>query len=138
MPKFSSCLHLNHVLFGGVLIICLILFFVPGSSLILIIILLTLLTFLSTMLGSLFSVYVPLSYNEDNMSAPVAGLLDALIYLGGAVSTFVLGHILVDGTLKGVTLFWIGAAAFGILIPMIMPKPVLKGRQDAGGQSREE
>ena len=86
-----------------------------------IIILIALLSILSTMLGSLNSVYVPLSCDKDNMSAPLAGMLDALIYLGGAVSTFVLGHILGSGSLRGASLFWIFTAGLGILLPLLMP-----------------
>lgn len=123
MPKIKNNLILNGMLFGASLVICIAILCVPENASILIIILITLLTFLSTMLGSLYSVYVPLSYNEDNMSAPVAGLLDALIYLGGAISTFVLGHILTNGSLKGASVFWIITSGLGMLIPVLMPRP---------------
>ena len=123
MPKIKNNLILNGMLFGASLVICIAILCVPEKASILIIILITLLTFLSTMLGSLYSVYVPLSYNEDNMSAPVAGLLDALIYLGGAISTFVLGHILTNGSLKGANVFWIITSGLGMLIPVLMPRP---------------
>ena len=128
LPKFRDYPRFSSALFGSVAALCVLILLLPGSSPILLIILISLLTFLSTMLGSLFSVYVPLSYTADNMSAPVAGLLDALIYLGGAISTFVLGHILASDSLKGAAVFWIFTSILGILLPVIMPKPVQKQR----------
>ena len=129
MPRVRSYLTLNTLLFGTIAAICLGIFMLPENSVILVIVLIILLTFLSTMLGSLYSVYVPLSYNKDNMSAPIAGLLDALIYLGGAVSTFVLGHIMSSGSLKGTSVFWLLTAILGILIPILMPGPEIQKPQ---------
>lgn len=123
IPRCGSYLRLNGILFGSIIAVCLCMLILPQGSTILLIFLIALLTLFSTMLGSLFSVYVPLSYNRDNMSAPVAGLLDALIYLGGAVSTFVLGQILSSGDLKGAVIFWTFTAALGVLVPLLMPKP---------------
>ena len=126
LPRFRDHLKLNAVLFFAIIIICAGILCVPADSSVLLIILIAILTFLSTMLGSIYSVYVPLDYDFDNMSAPLAGLLDALIYLGGAISTFVLGHILASGSLKDAALFWGIIAALGILIPIVMPRPVHK------------
>ena len=126
LPKFRNYLKINAWLFGLISAICFAVLLLPENAPIPAVILISLLTLLSTMLGSLFSVYVPLSYTHDNKSAPVAGLLDALIYLGGAVSTFVLGHILGSGSLDGAAVFWIITAVSGIIIPALMPKPIHK------------
>lgn len=113
-------------LFACFTVISIMILLIPGVSGLLVVLLIALLTFLSTMLGTLFSVYVPLSYNNDNLGAPLAGLLDALIYLGGAISTFVLGHILVSDSLNNAVVFWIITAFIGAVLSVVMPKPVRK------------
>ena len=124
LAKNQDFRALSAKLFAGFTILSVMILLVPHGSGLLIIILIALLTFLSTMLGTLFSVYVPLSYNDDNMGAPLAGMLDALIYLGGAISTFILGHILVSDSLNGAVVFWIIAAALGLILSVTMPRPI--------------
>ena len=126
LKKSRDFRDLSAKMFVGFTLLSVLILLIPAGANILVVILIALLTFLSTMLGSLLSVYVPLSYNDDNMGAPLAGFLDALIYLGGSISTFVLGHILVSGSLNSAVGFWIITAVLGVVVSVIMPKPIRK------------
>ena len=123
LPRCRNYRVLSLQMFAAYTLISVLIFLVPEGAYLLTVLLIALLTLLSTMLGSLLSVYVPLSYNDDNMGAPLAGMLDALIYLGGAISTFVLGHILVSDSLNTAVGFWIITAVLGIVVSAVMPKP---------------
>ena len=103
--------RLLQALFGGIAVLCMAsLLFSHGSNL-LFLILIILMTFLSNLIGSLMSLYVPLEYSDDNMGAPVAGVLDAVIYIGSSISTYLLGSIISSNDLNGAVVIWLIAAS---------------------------
>lgn len=107
--------RLLQTLFGTIAVLCgASLLFSRGSNL-LFLILIVLLTFLSNLVGSLMSLYVPMEYSDDNMGAPVAGVLDAVIYIGSSISTYLLGGIISSNNLNGAVVIWLIAAAAAFL-----------------------
>ena len=75
--------------------------------------LLTVLTLVCCLIGPIITSYIPLSYADDDMSAPVSGILDAMVYLGGSVSTYLLGHLVGNGVLTGAAWYWMVVALLG-------------------------
>ena len=108
--------RLLQLLFGGIAVLCgLSLLFSNGSNL-LFLVLIVPLTFLSNLIGSVMSLYVPLEYSDDNMGAPVAGVLDAVIYIGSSISTYLLGSIISSNDLNGAVLVWLAAAVVAFIV----------------------
>ena len=117
--------------FGGVAVLALVLALVTAHSALCTVVLLTVMTLLSCLIGPIITSYSPLSYTDDHMSAPVSGILDATVYLGGSVSTYLLGHLVGDGILTGAAWYWmvtalLGAAASCAALRLV--KPPHKGR----------
>ena len=103
------------ILFGMIAVSCAgLLLFSNGSGL-LFLILIVVLTFLSNLIGSVMSLYVPMEYSDDNMGAPVAGVLDAVIYIGSSISTYLLGSIISSNNLNGAAVIWLIAAVAAVL-----------------------
>ena len=108
--------RLLQTLFGTIAVLCGVsLLFSRGSGA-LFLVLIILLTFLSNLIGSMMSLYVPMEYSDDNMGAPVAGVLDAVIYLGSSVSTYLLGGIISSNDLSGAVVIWLAAAAIAFFV----------------------
>lgn len=106
------------VLFAMIAVFCAgLLLFSNGSNL-LFLILIIVMTFLSNLVGSVMSLYVPLEYSGDNMGAPIAGLLDAVIYIGSSISTYLLGSIISSNNLNGAAVIWLIAAAAAVLVEL--------------------
>lgn len=99
--------------FAATAALALILALVTARSTLLTVILLTAMTLSSCLIGPIISSYIPLCYTEDHMSAPVSGILDAMVYLGGSVSTYLLGHLVGDGILTGAAWYWMVVALLG-------------------------
>lgn len=88
------------------------------------VLLLTLMTLLSCLIGPVISSYIPLDYTADSMSAPISGILDAMVYLGGSISTYVLGFLAADGRLTGAAWYWAAAAAAGMALSAVAMRRV--------------
>ena len=110
--------RLLQALFGGIAVLCVAsLLFSHGSNL-LFLILIVLMTFLSNLVGSMMALYVPMEYSDDNMGAPVAGVLDAVIYIGSSISTYLMGSIISSNNLNGAVMIWLIAAAAAFFVEL--------------------
>ena len=103
-------------MFVLIALLCAVMIFLSGSSSVIFLVFISVLTFICNVIGSLLSMYVPLNYADDHMSAPVAGILDAVIYAGTAVSTFALGHIISGNDLTGAAVFWLISAVLAVIV----------------------
>ncbi len=110
------------LLFGAIAVLCGGSLLVPNGSNMLFLILITLLTFLSNLIGCVMSLYVPLEYSGDDMGVPVAGVLDAVIYIGSSISTYMLGGIISSNSLSGAAVIWLITAALSCAVLYRRPK----------------
>lgn len=101
------------VSFAVMTALALILALVTAHSTLFTVVLLTVLTLVCCLIGPIITSYIPLSYADDDMSAPVSGILDAMVYLGGSVSTYLLGHLVGNGVLTGAGWYWMVVALLG-------------------------
>ena len=113
VERYKNHTAIMVVAFSAVAFFALLLAFITVRSAIGTILLLTVMTLLSCMIGPVISSYIPLSYTDDHMSAPVSGILDAMIYLGGAISTYLLARLIDDDVLTGAAWYWMIAALLG-------------------------
>ena len=109
-------------LFAAIAVLCGAMTLFSGGNTALFLLLITAMTFMSNVIGSLLSMYVPLNYSDDHMSAPVAGILDAVIYAGSAAATYALGHIISGNDLRGAAILWLGSAAVAAAVLRVSTK----------------
>lgn len=116
LKRTQNHIRLIFILFVLVFALCAGSILLPGGSAVFFTILLAVLTFLICTIGSMMSLYVPLTYGVDDMSAPIAGILDAVLYCGASISTAILGQTAASDDPSGAVVFWAAAALLGILI----------------------
>ena len=64
--------------------------------------------------------YLPMQYTADNMVASMIGVFDFASYAGAAVSTYVLGRVLADFGFAPLPGIWLGAAAAGAAVALLV------------------
>ena len=127
--RWENYTKIMAVSFAIVAVLALTLALVTVHSTLFTVVLLTVMTLLSCLIGPIISSYIPLGYTVDHMSAPVSGILDAMVYLGGSVSTYLLGHLVGDGILTGAAWYWmavalLGAAASAAALRLVKPRHI--------------
>lgn len=55
-----------------------------------------------------------MQYNERTMAASIIGVFDFSSYLGAAISTYLLGHVLASAGFAPLPGIWLGAAIFAM------------------------
>lgn len=116
LKRTQKHIRLICIIFALVLFFSLVAFLLPGDKPIFFALLLAILTFLICTIGSMMSLYVPLTFAKDEMSAPLAGILDAIMYIGASVSTLVVGKNAASENPTGAAVFWAAGALAGVLI----------------------
>lgn len=127
IKRWGDYTKIMAVSFAVVAVLALFLALITAHSTLFTVILLTAMTLLSCLIGPIISSYIPLGYTGAHMSAPVSGVLDAMVYLGGSVSTYLLGHLVGSGVLIGAAWYWmvvalLGAAASTAALRLVKPR----------------
>ena len=123
MKKIKDYTLIYRIAYGTIAMLCLLVWVGSARFDWLFPVVLPILTYLSCCIATMSSGYIPLSFvGKENMGAMVTGLLDASIYIGGSLSSLVLGHVLADNNVLQVALFWMAMTGLGFIIVCLFGK----------------